>query len=1425
MAKKLFSLIVLLVVLSGFPANSSVTRARRLTADAHQAYTNPLNRHQFTLKETHAAPAQEYLLRLPVPSPEEVLDSYLPFDYPAYFQIASQPALESLTRLQAEGKVAQFKPDLEDFAIRVRITANGDPSDLQTIRGVESVQEATVPPACPADPAVAVQDVLEAARVYRERSRAPSRPQSVAAGAPTIEVYISSYVSYGTRYSSVGGYVSPGTSVHIRVEASDGDVVIERTVTSFDNGFYYLGPDWRTCEGYGWSLTAGQTVIVEAQGQTAVMQIPVIESTADPDADSVTGRTAPHRNVMLRVSPTAAVCDSQPYTATVTSASDGTFQFNLAAQGGFDHSGWIGAYVYDSNGNYTYTSLIVPHIALNPWSVRGRVAKPGAYVTVQQLRDGNVIETMSTTANESGYFHVYPSDLRAGDRVEVEASGLTMRYDVAPLDDVLVDMPNGQITGTTTPGLRVQSDDYDHCSGHYVCDADIANVSGDFTVNLSSDMLRQDDVGVYVYDDQGHYRYGWFYPPYVQYTRTSYERSYIEGHWYYGASEVTVRVYNGDTVEEEYAYTLSGDNLRYFVVDVDHRVPFGRRIEVSDGTHTRSIVVQGLEARLDAAGDTVVGVAPTSGVLDIEALHQLPGYSWAYSSYACGVTADASGSYQADVSGYYDLVSDDSVLVTYFESDGDRLFVWGYDVSINVASTVDVAPSMSNDLRDVGERIFVPSGDGYWFSIYGNRANKDQPITIKVYASDGSTLRESRTDSSVPSRSYYFSFSDFPLQPGDIIRASNGAYSTSFTVPHLTLDESPQENRLYGDGPAYATVYPHLYLPGRSVYWYTTVQVGSDGHYSASFDRVYPTSYWWYGCGETTVGGCRQSKVTYYDAVGHSLTVEAEFPEGVSADVYDEGDSDDNTPERASVYHYTQSHTFHTWDDVDWIAVNIPESNVGRVYSFQTFNLGDIARTSLYLYDTDQTTLLASYTGPDDAAVVRWQPVHAGWYYVKVTPRSWRSTYYCGATYDFRIRLEAEWTALIYMNGDSNLGICASSALHRLEQVVGQLQGVNVLMLWDGQGTNSGDTWLYHVQPNGAYTDGENRWYKGELNLADGDILADFLTWGMENYPANHYYVAIADHGKGTVGISWDFNSYVGENTGGKAKKFNNSDRITPMELRDALARATQNGTQRIDVLHYDACLMGMWEHAYQVKDYADYLVFSQNEGWAVFAFDKYVQSLKGRTAQSAATEIARLYSVEVELEDRPYTISAIDLSQMNSLSQQVDQLASLLEGGMNTYKQQVQASRRATQRLDSTADFELTEEDTMLDLYDFAAQIKTQISDASVQDAATAVQEAVDQAVVAEYHHSGKVNGISLNLDNVHGLSIYFPMQSGRLFSVYAGGQMFKSTLDSRWDETLTEYYGAMGLPPVMDDPDDTAPTIGGVLEAIYLPVVMRNH
>ena len=40
----------------------------------------------------------------------------------------------------------------------------------------------------------------------------------------------------------------------------------------------------------------------------------------------------------------------------------------------------------------------------------------------------------------------------------------------------------------------------------------------------------------------------------------------------------------------------------------------------------------------------------------------------------------------------------------------------------------------------------------------------------------------------------------------------------------------------------------------------------------------------------------------------------------------------------------------------------------------------------------------------------------------------------------------------------------------------------------------------------------------GEVNMSDGKTLVDFVTWAMENYPADKYALILSDHGMGWPG-------------------------------------------------------------------------------------------------------------------------------------------------------------------------------------------------------------------------------------------------------------------------------------------------------------------
>ena len=112
----------------------------------------------------------------------------------------------------------------------------------------------------------------------------------------------------------------------------------------------------------------------------------------------------------------------------------------------------------------------------------------------------------------------------------------------------------------------------------------------------------------------------------------------------------------------------------------------------------------------------------------------------------------------------------------------------------------------------------------------------------------------------------------------------------------------------------------------------------------------------------------------------------------------------DDTYTTATPYTGIQAHTFHATDDIDWISFTVAPGDVGKPLFLTTRNLGFNARTDLFLYDTDGTTLIVSEISysPIYSEIIL-VPDSEGVYYVRVEPFFNFNTIDCGSTYDFMI--------------------------------------------------------------------------------------------------------------------------------------------------------------------------------------------------------------------------------------------------------------------------------------------------------------------------------------------------------------------------------------------------------------------------------------
>jgi len=173
------------------------------------------------------------------------------------------------------------------------------------------------------------------------------------------------------------------------------------------------------------------------------------------------------------------------------------------------------------------------------------------------------------------------------------------------------------------------------------------------------------------------------------------------------------------------------------------------------------------------------------------------------------------------------------------------------------------------------------------------------------------------------------------------------------------------------------------------------------------------------------------------------------------------------------------------------------------------------------------------------------------------------------------------WTVMVYMTA-TDLATFGFQDVNEMEDALTRLApGVNITIFWDqwnqrsyatGGGTQAawGTAGRAILQADANMNSVATTFdIIGERNTGDPATLRDFITWSAANAPATNYGLVMWNHGGGLSGVNFDDESG------------NNS--ITIGDLRSAI---TQAGVP-LQVLAYDACLMGMVEQAYEARELA----------------------------------------------------------------------------------------------------------------------------------------------------------------------------------------------------------------------------------------------
>ncbi len=360
----------------------------------------------------------------------------------------------------------------------------------------------------------------------------------------------------------------------------------------------------------------------------------------------------------------------------------------------------------------------------------------------------------------------------------------------------------------------------------------------------------------------------------------------------------------------------------------------------------------------------------------------------------------------------------------------------------------------------------------------------------------------------------------------------------------------------------------------------------------------------------------------------------------------------------------------------------------------------------------------------------------------------------------------------------------------------------------------------------------------GEVNMADGDTLVDFVTWAVDTFPSDKYVLIMSDHGMGWPG-GWSDGSTTSRGNDNVALSAM-GDYIFLMELDEALQeiRAT-TGIDKFEMIGMDACLMGHLEVYTMLADHARYAVASQETepalGWAYASF---LSELKANPAMSGA-ELGNLIVDSYISEDQRIvddqaraewlsrgsplggmygmptaaqlaqqlgggvTLSAIDLGQIPALNDSVNAMAYTLQGA-----RQNQVARARSYAQSFTSIFGQQVPASYLDLGHLTQLLRSESGSSAVAAAAEDVLASLDRAVIAEKHGRQKPGAT--------GVSIYYP--NSQLFqNQYAGANSYTTVANafaaqSLWDDFLTYHY--TGRPFEMTSGVVSVPDRGATIE-----------
>ena len=362
----------------------------------------------------------------------------------------------------------------------------------------------------------------------------------------------------------------------------------------------------------------------------------------------------------------------------------------------------------------------------------------------------------------------------------------------------------------------------------------------------------------------------------------------------------------------------------------------------------------------------------------------------------------------------------------------------------------------------------------------------------------------------------------------------------------------------------------------------------------------------------------------------------------------------------------------------------------------------------------------------------------------------------------------ARYTLMVYMTG-SNLessGAYATKDMYEMRYSGVDLSDVNVILYtggaqsWKSAVPSSCNCVIDLAEKKNAGIVGRT---EENADMGAPQTLAAFLNFAVEYFPAEHYGLIFWDHGGGPL---WGY---------GNDELFD-GDSLLPAEMVQAMDQTIFGSRRKLDLVGFDACLMGSFEMMTIWEKYARYFIGSEEvepgDGWNYTFLEELNRTADAEVIGARIlAEYEKHYAEQrTETYDPQVTLSCIRLDRVRQMSDALRKLFAKMSAGVKrgdySRLQQLRSETKSFGDVETRSSGIYSYD--LVDLGDFADQYGAMYPAES-----RAVRAALEEMVVSQVS----------NVPRASGATLYYPFRNK--------GQYEKLAETYRGIAFSTEYTG----------------------------------